>query len=147
MITYSFCILDLHCVISESKKKIFSSDIVEVRKGMHTVSIPLKHSIALTGDIRVDFFNRPKMKRKVPIQIKLMRFIISHNILNQFVRSVPRKNCFIFGSIHSSYETTYRRNTIMESYQLSVQLGHWVAMVQLWNYQWLCRTWNPEPDP
>ncbi|XP_028522909.1 phosphatidylinositol 3,4,5-trisphosphate 3-phosphatase and dual-specificity protein phosphatase PTEN isoform X1 [Apis cerana] len=54
----------LHCVISESKKKIFSSEIVEVRKGMHTISIPLKHSVALTGDIRVDFFNRPKMKRK-----------------------------------------------------------------------------------
>ncbi|XP_034194450.1 phosphatase and tensin-like protein isoform X3 [Osmia lignaria lignaria] len=54
----------LHCVISESKKRIFSSDIVEVRKGMHCVSIPLKHSVPLTGDIRVDFFNRPKMKRK-----------------------------------------------------------------------------------
>lgn len=71
MITYSFCILDLHCVISESKKKIFSSDIVEVRKGMHTVSIPLKHSVALTGDIRMDFFNRPKMKRKVFIRRRL----------------------------------------------------------------------------
>ncbi|XP_076285741.1 phosphatase and tensin-like protein isoform X4 [Lasioglossum baleicum] len=54
----------LHCVISESKKRIFSSDIVEVRKGIATVCIPLKHSVALTGDIRVDFFNRPKMKRK-----------------------------------------------------------------------------------
>nr|XP_003708160.2 PREDICTED: phosphatidylinositol 3,4,5-trisphosphate 3-phosphatase and dual-specificity protein phosphatase PTEN isoform X2 [Megachile rotundata] len=54
----------LECIISESKKKIFSSDIVEVRKGMQNVSIPLKHCIALTGDIRVDFFNRPKMKRK-----------------------------------------------------------------------------------
>ncbi|XP_017885342.1 phosphatidylinositol 3,4,5-trisphosphate 3-phosphatase and dual-specificity protein phosphatase PTEN isoform X2 [Ceratina calcarata] len=54
----------LHCVISESKKKVFSSEIVEVRKGMSTVSISLTHSVALTGDIRVDFFNRPKMKRK-----------------------------------------------------------------------------------
>nr|XP_031849649.1 phosphatidylinositol 3,4,5-trisphosphate 3-phosphatase and dual-specificity protein phosphatase PTEN isoform X5 [Nomia melanderi] len=54
----------LHCVISESKERIFSSDIVEVRKGISTVCIPLKHSVALTGDVRVDFFNRPKMKRK-----------------------------------------------------------------------------------
>ncbi|XP_076755998.1 phosphatase and tensin-like protein isoform X3 [Xylocopa sonorina] len=63
----------LHCVISESKKKIFSSDIVEVRKGMRSVSIPLKHNVALTGDIRVDFFNRPKMKRKVFVE-KLFHF-------------------------------------------------------------------------
>ncbi|KZC15130.1 Phosphatidylinositol 3,4,5-trisphosphate 3-phosphatase and dual-specificity protein phosphatase PTEN [Dufourea novaeangliae] len=54
----------LQCVISESKKRIFSSDTVEVRKGISTVCIPLKHSVGLTGDIRVDFFNRPKMKRK-----------------------------------------------------------------------------------
>lgn len=71
MFIYNFYILDLHCVISESKKKIFSSEIVEVRKGMHTISIPLKHSVALTGDIRVDFFNRPKMKRKVFISLKM----------------------------------------------------------------------------
>lgn len=73
MFIYNFYILDLHCVISESKKKIFSSEVVEVRKGMHTISIPLKHSVALTGDIRVDFFNRPKMKRKVFILCLKMR--------------------------------------------------------------------------
>lgn len=69
-ITFDLFILDLHCVISESKKRVFSSDIVEVRKGMNTVCIPLNHSIALTGDIRVDFINRPKMKLKVFIFIR-----------------------------------------------------------------------------
>lgn len=58
-------ILDLHFVISESNKKVFSSEVHEVRKGMHSICIPLQHNVALTGDIRVDFYNRPKMKRKV----------------------------------------------------------------------------------
>lgn len=55
----------LYFVISESNKKVFSSKIYEVRKGMSSICIPLEQTIALTGDIRVDFFNRPKVKRKV----------------------------------------------------------------------------------
>ncbi|XP_012282328.1 phosphatidylinositol 3,4,5-trisphosphate 3-phosphatase and dual-specificity protein phosphatase PTEN isoform X3 [Orussus abietinus] len=54
----------VHFVISESNKRIFTSEEYEVRKGMHSICIPLEHSIPLTGDIRLDFFNRPKMKRK-----------------------------------------------------------------------------------
>ncbi|XP_024945028.1 phosphatidylinositol 3,4,5-trisphosphate 3-phosphatase and dual-specificity protein phosphatase PTEN isoform X3 [Cephus cinctus] len=54
----------LHFMISESNKRIYSSDVYEVRKGMHSITIPLERSITITGDIRVDFFNRPKMKRK-----------------------------------------------------------------------------------
>ena len=52
-------------MISEANKKIFSSETYEVRKGMNSLVIPLQHSVPLTGDVRVDFFNRPKMKRKV----------------------------------------------------------------------------------
>lgn len=60
--------LGLHFVISESNKRIFSDDY-EVRKGTSSICIPLQH-IALTGDIRVEFYNyRPKMKRKVHIFI------------------------------------------------------------------------------
>ncbi|KAK0092410.1 hypothetical protein PV326_001507, partial [Microctonus aethiopoides] len=55
----------LHFVISESNKRIFTSDIIEVKKGMTSICIPLKNSVPLTGDIRIDFFNKkPKMKRK-----------------------------------------------------------------------------------
>lgn len=61
----SLRVADLYFVISESNKRIFSSEVFEVRKGMPSLCIPLDHTIALTGDIRVDFFNRPKMKRKV----------------------------------------------------------------------------------
>ncbi|XP_043275823.1 phosphatidylinositol 3,4,5-trisphosphate 3-phosphatase and dual-specificity protein phosphatase PTEN isoform X3 [Venturia canescens] len=53
-----------HFVISESNKKVFSSKIYDVRKGMSSMCIPLDQTVALTGDIRVDFFNRPKVKRK-----------------------------------------------------------------------------------
>lgn len=59
--------VDLHFVISESNKRIFSDDY-EVRKGTSSICIPLQHTVALTGDIRVEFYNyRPKMKRKVHI--------------------------------------------------------------------------------
>ncbi|XP_015174985.1 PREDICTED: phosphatidylinositol 3,4,5-trisphosphate 3-phosphatase and dual-specificity protein phosphatase PTEN isoform X1 [Polistes dominula] len=54
----------LHFVISDSNKKLFASEVHEVRKGMQSISIPLQTHLSLTGDIRVDFYNRPKMKRK-----------------------------------------------------------------------------------
>ncbi|XP_019700815.2 phosphatidylinositol 3,4,5-trisphosphate 3-phosphatase and dual-specificity protein phosphatase PTEN isoform X3 [Harpegnathos saltator] len=53
----------LRFVISESNKRIFTEDY-EVRKGTSSINISLESYVALTGDIRVDFFNRPKMKRK-----------------------------------------------------------------------------------
>lgn len=56
--------LALRFVISESNKRIFVEDY-EVRKGTSSINISLERNVALTGDIRVDFFNRPKMKRKV----------------------------------------------------------------------------------
>lgn len=59
------CLLALYFEISESKKKVLFSDVCEVRKGTSSISIPLQHTVALMGDIRVDFFNRPKMKRQV----------------------------------------------------------------------------------
>jgi len=58
--------LGLHFVISESNKRIFSDDY-EVRKGISSICIPLQHTVALTGDIRVEFYYKPKMKRKVHI--------------------------------------------------------------------------------
>lgn len=57
-------VLGLRFMISESNKRIYTKDY-EVRKGTSSISISLESYVALTGDIRVDFFNRPKMKRKV----------------------------------------------------------------------------------
>ncbi|XP_066596534.1 phosphatidylinositol 3,4,5-trisphosphate 3-phosphatase and dual-specificity protein phosphatase PTEN isoform X2 [Prorops nasuta] len=54
----------LYFVISESNNRVFSSELYEIRKGMHSICMSLQHNVAITGDIRVDFFNRPKMKRK-----------------------------------------------------------------------------------
>nr|XP_012218969.1 PREDICTED: phosphatidylinositol 3,4,5-trisphosphate 3-phosphatase and dual-specificity protein phosphatase PTEN isoform X2 [Linepithema humile] len=54
----------LYFAISESKKKILFEDVCEVRKGTSSISISLRHTVALTGDIRVDFYSRPKMKRQ-----------------------------------------------------------------------------------
>ncbi|XP_034939192.1 phosphatidylinositol 3,4,5-trisphosphate 3-phosphatase and dual-specificity protein phosphatase PTEN isoform X3 [Chelonus insularis] len=55
----------LHFVISQENKRIYSSETVEIKKGMSSISIPLTHHVLLTGDVRVDFFNKkPKIKRK-----------------------------------------------------------------------------------
>lgn len=59
-----FVFLGVRYIISESNKRIFSG-VYEVRKGTPSICIPLQHSVALTGDIRVEFFNRQKMKPKV----------------------------------------------------------------------------------
>lgn len=68
----------LRFVISQSKNRIFS-DIYEVRKGMTSICISLQHNLAITGDIRVDFYNfRPKMKRKVSVYL----IFIFINLLN-----------------------------------------------------------------
>ncbi|XP_031778326.1 phosphatase and tensin homolog isoform X3 [Nasonia vitripennis] len=53
-----------HFVISEAKNKIFSSETYEIRKGTSTLCIPLNHGVPIKGDIRVDFYNIPKVKRK-----------------------------------------------------------------------------------
>ncbi|KAK6627807.1 hypothetical protein RUM44_010286 [Polyplax serrata] len=54
----------LQFVISNSKGKIYSSPIHEVKKGATQMILPIQRYIALTGDIKVEFFNKPKMKRK-----------------------------------------------------------------------------------
>ncbi|XP_020287756.1 phosphatidylinositol 3,4,5-trisphosphate 3-phosphatase and dual-specificity protein phosphatase PTEN isoform X2 [Pseudomyrmex gracilis] len=74
----------LRFVISQSKNRIFS-DIYEVRKGMTSICISLQHNLAITGDIRVDFYNfRPKMKRK-----KLFHFWFN----TFFVREKTNSEC------------------------------------------------------
>lgn len=51
-------------MISNSKGKIYNSPVHEVKKGATQMILPIQRCIALTGDIKVEFFNKPKMKRK-----------------------------------------------------------------------------------
>lgn len=51
-------------VISNSNGKIYCSPVHEVKKGATQMVLPIERYIALTGDIKVEFFNKPKMKRK-----------------------------------------------------------------------------------
>lgn len=67
-------------VISEANKKIFSSQTCEVRKGSSTLCIPLEHSISITGDIKVAFYNIPKVKRKE----KMFQFWFNTFFVNEF---------------------------------------------------------------
>jgi hypothetical protein len=52
-------------VISESSTKVFSSPVYEVKKGSPSFHICLDQCIPLQGDIKVEFFNKPKMIRRV----------------------------------------------------------------------------------
>lgn len=52
-------------MISESSTKVFSSPVYEVKKGSPSFHIRLDQYISLQGDIKVEFFNKPKMMRRV----------------------------------------------------------------------------------
>ncbi|XP_021922411.1 phosphatidylinositol 3,4,5-trisphosphate 3-phosphatase and dual-specificity protein phosphatase PTEN [Zootermopsis nevadensis] len=54
----------LQLVISESSTKVFSSPVYEVKKGSPSFHICLEQYIPLQGDIKVEFFNKPKMMRR-----------------------------------------------------------------------------------
>lgn len=60
-----YCIAGLQLVISESSTKVFSSPVYEVKKGSPSFHIRLDQCIPLQGDIKVEFFNKPKMMRRV----------------------------------------------------------------------------------
>jgi len=84
--------LGLHFVISESNKRIFSDDY-EVRKGTSSICISLQHTVALTGDIRVEFYNyKPKMKRKVHIAIFMLTYLARQRSMNCVLLYFPGKD-------------------------------------------------------
>ncbi|XP_058795829.1 phosphatidylinositol 3,4,5-trisphosphate 3-phosphatase and dual-specificity protein phosphatase PTEN isoform X3 [Phymastichus coffea] len=73
-----------HFVISEANNKIFSSETYEVRKGISSLSIPLQQNVQIKGDIRVDFYHVPKVKRK---QEKLFHFWFNTFFVREYVNS------------------------------------------------------------
>lgn len=137
--------LGLHFVISESNNRIFSDDY-EVRKGTSSICIPLQHTVALRGDIRVEFYNyKPKTKRKVYCNIYINLFDITE-INEPCFTSFSRKRCFIFGLTHFSSVRKRIPNATMAIYMLKDRRGHLAATAQPWNYRWLCRMRNLELD-
>jgi phosphatidylinositol-3,4,5-trisphosphate 3-phosphatase/dual-specificity protein phosphatase PTEN len=61
-------------VISESSTKVFSSPVYEVKKGSPSFHICLDQCIPLQGDIKVEFFNKPKRMRRVSHPSPLLFF-------------------------------------------------------------------------
>lgn len=49
---------------SKNNGKIFTSSVYETKKEFQSLKITLDQCIPLTGDIKLEFFNKPKMKRK-----------------------------------------------------------------------------------
>ncbi|XP_069700177.1 phosphatidylinositol 3,4,5-trisphosphate 3-phosphatase and dual-specificity protein phosphatase PTEN isoform X3 [Periplaneta americana] len=58
----------LQLVISESSTKVFSSPVYEVKKGSPSFHIRLDQYIPLQGDIKIEFFNKPKMMRREQVE-------------------------------------------------------------------------------
>lgn len=62
-------------MISEANdsSKLYSSDY-EVKKGVNSLCISLDKDVALRGDIRVDFYNKPnkKIKKKVRCHVSIL---------------------------------------------------------------------------
>uniref|UniRef100_A0A1B6E296 Phosphatidylinositol 3,4,5-trisphosphate 3-phosphatase and dual-specificity protein phosphatase PTEN n=1 Tax=Clastoptera arizonana TaxID=38151 RepID=A0A1B6E296_9HEMI len=54
----------MQLVISEGTNKVFSSETHEVKRGASFINIPLEQCVTVQGDVKVEFFNKPKMMRK-----------------------------------------------------------------------------------
>ncbi|XP_071442577.1 phosphatidylinositol 3,4,5-trisphosphate 3-phosphatase and dual-specificity protein phosphatase PTEN-like isoform X2 [Hetaerina americana] len=54
----------LQFVISESSAKIYSAMVHDVKKGAPSIHIKIDQCVPLCGDIKVEFFNKPKMMKK-----------------------------------------------------------------------------------
>lgn len=50
--------------IWQSNNKLYTSPVYEVKKESHVLKISLDQCIPLNGDIKLEFFNKPKMMRK-----------------------------------------------------------------------------------
>nr|CAD7458255.1 unnamed protein product [Timema tahoe] len=53
--------VSLQLVISEASKRVFSSGVYEIKKGSPNFQIRLDQYIPIQGDIKIEFFNKPKM--------------------------------------------------------------------------------------
>lgn len=76
------CLSALYFEIKQQKEKVFT-DVYEVRKGTSTISISLKKNVALTGDIRVECFNKQKIKRQVRIRAQYRTSVCFRQTINQ----------------------------------------------------------------
>ncbi|GLH12953.1 Spastin [Gryllus bimaculatus] len=54
----------LQLVISECSNKVYSSPVYMPEKGANSLCIRLDQYLTLQGDVKVEFFSKPKMKRK-----------------------------------------------------------------------------------
>nr|CAD7198580.1 unnamed protein product [Timema douglasi] len=65
--------VSLQLVISEASKRVFSSGVYDIKKGSPNFQIRLDQYIPIQGDIKIEFFNKPKMMiRKSHIGLHLL---------------------------------------------------------------------------
>lgn len=96
--------------IWQSCDKIYSSPVYEVKKDNSSLKITLDQCIPLSGDIKLEFFNKPKMKRKE----KLFHFWFNTFFVRDEVHETPENGSSTEGLRALSFDDQAR-----ETYQSS----------------------------
>lgn len=73
-------------MLEEGTNKVFRSAPQEVKKGATCISIPLGEDIIVQGDVKFEFFSKPKMMRKVFIFGCFHRYNLDAKLLTNRVK-------------------------------------------------------------
>lgn len=96
--------------IWQNTTKIYSSPLYEVKKEVHILKISLDQCIPLNGDIKLEFFNKPKMMRKE----KLFHFWFNTFFVRDEINETPENGSGMEGPRALSFDDQAR-----EPYQAS----------------------------
>lgn len=114
--------------ISEFTKKVYTSNIYEIKKGSPSITIRLDQTIPLTGDIKLDFVNKPKMMRKEKLfHFWFNTFFVQNNLSHNNVENGNVRHST--GSAGSAASGPPRKSTLSldasENRTLSLTLDKW----------------------
>lgn len=84
-------------------KKLHTSITYDIKRGQTSFRVPLLTDVAVQGDVKIEFF-KCKLKR---VRIIISRVKMPRVVCNEV--SSRRRNCFIFGSILSSFAKFWRQ--------------------------------------
>ncbi|GAB6028492.1 hypothetical protein CHUAL_002645 [Chamberlinius hualienensis] len=87
-------------IVSQLKVKVHTSPVYEVKKGCRTsvISMPISHPFPICGDIKVEFFSKPKMMKKEKMfQIWFNTYFVKDAVPPDQVENKDKTNGFSDG--------------------------------------------------